>query len=282
MKNSMLLTSVGLCLFSFACGSAESAAPGDGVAATGPQWFAPVEVGEAGASSTDPESSVAESTGEALTMAKIWLLQLPSGSGTSPKTVSPGNVASYSDAFYYKAADGGQMFMDPVTGITTSGSKHPRCEMRESTSSGGQAAWSAWGTNTMTVTGKVLKGSSVTLGQVFNGTDSITLAELQYSSSSHGFKLFYEEAKGAGGSPADLHTPITLNSKYTFKLGLSSGKLTVFINGKQVYSRTPSSSVLSKKFYFKFGNYDQAATAGSVSYTVHSLVENYSAVVVHS
>ena len=260
MKRSTLLTSLGLCLLSVACGGS------------------PDSVG----SEADP----IESNDAVFTIAKIWELQLPTGSGTSPTTVSPGSLASFSNAFYFKAEDGGQVFADPAHGITTSGSKHPRAEMRESTSSGAQAAWSASGTNTMTVEGKVLKvggGSSgdVTIGQVFNGTDSITLCELQYSNEVDGLKLFYEEAKGEGGSPIDLKTPIALNSKYTFTLALTKDELTVVVNGKQVYSHKPSADILQKKFYFKFGAYDQTATAGAVSTTAYTEVENYSAVVVH-
>jgi hypothetical protein len=259
MNHSTLLMSAGLCLFSLACGSAD-----------------PV----------DSEADAIESSNGVFAIAKIWELQLPTGSGTSPTTVSPSSLASFSDAFYFKASDGGQVFVDPAHGITTSGSKHPRAEMRESTSSGAEAAWSAAGTNTMTVTGKVLRvggGSSgaVTVGQVFNGTDSITLCELQYSNAAKGFKLFYEEAKGEGGSPIDLKTPVALDSKYTFTLALTKDELTVTINGKQVYSHTPSANILKKKFYFKFGAYDQTATAGTVSTTPYTEVESYSASVVH-
>ena len=64
----------------------------------------------------------------------IWSLQEPSGSGTSPTTISPSQlVAGYSDAYFYKAADGGQAFMDTKTGITTPGSTHCRPELREMT-----------------------------------------------------------------------------------------------------------------------------------------------------
>ncbi|MBV8362849.1 MAG: polysaccharide lyase family 7 protein, partial [Deltaproteobacteria bacterium] len=122
----------------------------------------------------------------------IWSLQEPSGSDTSPTTISPSQlVAGYSDAYFYQAADGGQAFMDTQTGITTSGSKHCRTELREMTSSGEQAAWAPSGTNTMDVTGQVtlLGGGSngkVTVGQVYNSDDSIPLCELQYSGSAGG------------------------------------------------------------------------------------------------
>ena len=216
----------------------------------------------------------------------IWELQLPTGSGTSPTAISPSQVVSFSDAYFYKAADGGQTFMDPATGITTQGSQHCRTEMRESTSGGKEASWSASGTNTLTVTGKVLRvggggNGVVTVGQVFNSTDSIPLCELRYSTAHAGFDLFYEEATGSP-SETDLKTPIALNTtQYTFVLSLSNGVLAVTVGGKQVYMHQPSPGILAKKFYFKFGNYDQNTSAGPISTTPYTIVEAYGAKVVH-
>jgi len=216
----------------------------------------------------------------------IWSLQEPSGSGTSPTTISPSQlVAGYSDAYFYIAADGGQAFMDTQTGITTSGSTHCRTELREVTSSGTQAAWAPSGTNTMDVAGRVtlLGGGSsgaVTVGQVFNSNDSIPLCELMYSASVGGFVLLYEEAKGTG-TTVDLGTPVALNTPYSFQLSFTNGVLTVSINGTQVYSHTPSSSILSKEFYFKCGDYDQTTSSGAVTTTPYTIVENYSINVVH-
>jgi hypothetical protein len=217
----------------------------------------------------------------------IWSLQEPSGSGTSPTTISPSQlVAGYSDAYLYKAADGGQAFMDTKTGITTPGSTHCRTELREMTSSGAHAAWAPSGTNTMDVAGKVTllgRGSNgkITVGQVYNSNDSIPLCELMYSASAGGFVLLYEEAKG-GGTVADLKTPVALNTPYSFQLSLTNGVLTVSINGTQVYSHTPSASILAKKFYFKCGNYDQTTVGGAVTTTPYSIVENHYINVVHN
>jgi hypothetical protein len=216
----------------------------------------------------------------------IWSLQEPSGSGTSPTTISPSQlVAGYSDAYFYTAPDGGQAFMDTQVGITTSGSTHCRTEMREMTPDGAQAAWAPTGTNTMDVTGQVtlLGGGAngkVTVGEVFNNDESIPLCELMYSASVDGFVLLYEEAKGAG-TTVDLQTPVALNTLYSFQLSLTNGVLTVSINGTQVYSHMPSSSILSKEFYFKCGNYDQTTSSGAVTTTPYTIVENYSIDVVH-
>ncbi|WP_187274057.1 polysaccharide lyase family 7 protein [Paenibacillus sp. N3.4] len=214
----------------------------------------------------------------------VWSLQQPDGSTISSSQL----VSGYTSKYFYTASDGGQAFMDPKTGTTTSGSSHPRSEMREQTTSGSNAAWSWTGTNTMANTAAVtLQGGgssgSTTIGQIFNSTDSIPLVELEYEASpnSNGgnFKLLYEEAKGAG-TYTDLSTKAALGSKFTYEMSLTGGVATVKINGSQVFSKKPSFS--GKQFYFKTGNYDQTATSGSVSTTPYTIVELYSVNVVHN
>lgn len=69
-----------------------------------------------------------------------WSLQVPyskTGSFTegSPITIKQPDLATYtkSDLFYTKAVDGEQVMVlkTPVKGLTTSGSSHPRVELRE-------------------------------------------------------------------------------------------------------------------------------------------------------
>lgn len=212
----------------------------------------------------------------------IWQLQLPSGTGTSPDIIPPSKLEGYRDAYFYPAADHGQIFMDPPTGIHTSGSVHPRSEMRESKPDNSQVLWKPSATNTMTVVGKAIKCSSCTIAQIFNGTHAITLAELQYSSSNGGsMKLFYEEAKGEGLAPVDLGVTIPLDTQYTFVMSLTKNVLSVTVNGKVRYTKTPSAAMLASQFYFKVGNYDQTSTGGPVVATVHSQIEVYSVAVAH-
>lgn len=212
----------------------------------------------------------------------IWQLQLPSG-GSSPNVIPPGNLGTYADAYFSKADDGGQIFMDPTTGVTTGGSSHPRTELREVKANNSGMLWSPAGTNTLTVTGKAIACSSCTIGQIFDSSGSNTLVELQYSSSGAGggMKLFYEEAKGAGNTPLDLGVQIPLGEPYTFTLGFSNNLVTVSVDEQQVYMHVPSASVLDDEFYFKAGDYDQKAVSGPVSTDVSSQIENYSIVVVH-
>jgi len=262
-------------------GSGGATGPGDSDASVGPGGAGGdigTDGGEGDVSMGGNGGAPAQDAGPAPPIDfSMWQLQLPTGSGTSPTIVLPDQLAGFSNLYFYKADDGGQIFMDPATGVTTSGSVHPRTELREMSMTG-TAAWSSEAINTMSVTGKVLKGSSVTIAQVFNGPESITLAELQYSS--NGFTLFYEEAKGQGNS-TKLGNAVPLNTQYTFTIGLSKNVLSLSINGKPVYSHTPSSHTLGSKFYFKVGNYDQTASPGAVGTTAHSLVEVYKVAVVH-
>ncbi len=80
--------------------------------------------------------------------------------------------------FYTDTGDGSMVMGDPSTGWTTSGSLHPRVEMREN------ATWATSGTNVMTNTVVVTKvPDHTTIGQIFQGTGpSKPLCELQVTS----------------------------------------------------------------------------------------------------
>jgi len=104
---------------------------------------------------------------------------------------------------------------------------------------------------------------------------------LEYAGSLGGFQILYEEAKG-GGTYINLNAPIALNSRYTYTLALSKGVLTVTVNGRVAFTRTPSAGTLGKRFYFKAGNYDQTSSQGRVSTTPYSVVEVYGVEVVHN
>ncbi len=278
MKHSILVTSLLLSVSAFACGSAVN--PGaadeatDGTAA-GPQWLPAVEVGDGGASASDDTDSgeivsgeaEVQSTSEGLSVSG-WTVQLPNN------TTTPGSTDK--QPWYYTSGSS-KIYADPTTGTTTKGSKHCRTEMRENTT------WKASGTNSITVTGMVTKGSGgITIGQVFNSDDSITLAELEYTGS--GFEVFYEEAKSEGGSHP-ISGSTGLNKSYTYTMSLTKGVLTVKIAGGGSWSTKPSSKVSGNKFYFKVGNYDQKSTGTpttKVSSTIHSVVEVSSLSVSHS
>lgn len=199
-----------------------------------------------------------------------WSLQEPDGQTRT-------NLKAYKDSYFYPHGSY-QAFMDTMTGTTTSGSLHPRCELRET------ATWLASGQNALTVTGRVTQlgsGASgkTTVGQVFNADGAIPLAELIYQGSSK-FEVLYEEAKGAG-TYTQTNVSVALGADYTYELSLSAGQLTVTINGTKVLTMTPSAAVANNHFYFKAGDYDQTATAGATSTVPYTIVESSAIQITH-
>jgi len=272
MKHSILLASLGLCSVLLGCGSAPEGS------SSGATWYPAQEATDDGVID-DPEGNVVSVTDD-LSFSN-WSLQLPTGSPGNVDTLSSSQLASgKTEAPYFsKAADGGNVFMDPQKGFATSGSQHPRVEMHEN------GTWTSSGTNTMSAELKVNKvgnGGNVAIAQVFQNGEG-TLAELQYNGSGR-LKLFYEENKGGSSSTQDLGVAVSLGTKFTYQLSFSGKRLTVRINGKQVYAKTPSATVQSRKFYFKYGTYDQTASAikaGSPSTSVYTQAEFYSVSVTH-
>jgi hypothetical protein len=132
MKHTILFASAGLCLFGFACGGAPNGSSSGTDGAGGPTWYPAQEASDDGEAS-DPEANIGVVTDD-LSFSN-WYLQLPTGSGHSPSTISASALSSGTtkSPYFYKASDGsGYIFMDPQHGITTSGSQHPRTEMHES------------------------------------------------------------------------------------------------------------------------------------------------------
>ncbi len=210
-----------------------------------------------------------------------WQLQLPIGSTGSPTFISGSQLAGptgFTDIYFYTdKTDGAMTFMDPTTGDTTSGSLHPRSELREVTN-----GWPTTGTNTETVTVAVTEvPSTVTIGQIFQSSPapSKPLLELQYLK---GGKLqILLENTNQGGS-ATFHPVGTVPDglQFTYELSLTGTTITVTIEGTPSTFTLPSSFV-GESFYFKCGDYDQTAVAGTPGTTPGTVVKIYALNVVH-
>src|SRR5437762_107627 len=112
MKHSILLTSIGLCLFSAACGGADNFSSADdtnGGTATGAQWLPAVEVGDGGASGSDDSAAteeVVQSTSEDLSVSG-WTVQLPNNTTTPAGT---------DHKPWYYSSGSSKVYADPTTG----------------------------------------------------------------------------------------------------------------------------------------------------------------------
>ena len=207
-----------------------------------------------------------------------FTLQLPTGSSGNVDTISGSQLAggfTKSPYFYTDSADGAMVMADPATGWTTSGSLHPRVELREN------AIWPTSGTNVMTNTVAVTKvPSHTTIGQIFQGTGpSKPLCELQVTSSGV-VQLLLESTNQGGSSTMNTIASVGLGTKFTYSLQLSGKTITVKV-GSTTKTFTMPSSFVGESFYFKAGDYDQSAVSGTPSSTASTIVKFYALSISH-
>ncbi|CAJ0857879.1 polysaccharide lyase family 7 protein [Ralstonia flatus] len=207
-----------------------------------------------------------------------FTLQLPTGSSGSITTVSGTKLAAgYTNPtyFYTDSSDGSMVMMDPTQGWTTSGSLHPRTELREST------IWPSTGTNKLNATVAVTQvPDHTTIGQIFQGTGpSKPLCELQVTSSG-GVQLLLENTNQGGSATIYPITTVPVASTFDYELSLSGSTITVTVNGT-VSTFTMDSSFVGESFYFKAGDYDQTAVSGTPLTTPGTVVKFYALTLTH-
>jgi hypothetical protein len=211
-------------------------------------------------------------------------LPIGSSSGGSSPQVIPGTqlagASGFTDIYFYTdKTDGAMTFMDPTTGVTFSGSSHPRSEFHEVTTGG----WPTTGTNTQTVKMAVAQvPSTTTIGQIFQAppAPSKPLLELQYHAGG-AIKLFLETSNqgNSGGAPQTVGTVVD-GSVFTYELSLSGTTITASVNGMASTFQLPSSFV-GENFFFKVGDYDQTAVSGTPGTQPGTVVKVYALQVVH-
>ena len=206
-----------------------------------------------------------------------FTLQLPTGSADHPDTVSGSRLTTFTDSpyFFTNASDGSMVMADPKKGWTTSGSLHPRVELREN------AIWKTSGTNTLSATVKVVEvPDHTTIGQIFQGTGpSKPLCELQVTSKG-AVKLLLENTNQGGSSTTPQITTVSLGSKFDYEMQLSGTTLTITVNNVARTFNLPS-SFIGESFYFKAGDYDQSATEGTPSSSASTVVQFYALSIKH-
>ena len=207
-----------------------------------------------------------------------FTLQLPTGSEGNVDTETGDQLAAgftKSPYFYTDTSDGSMVMGDPSTGWTTSGSLHPRVEMREN------ATWTTSGTNVMTNTVVVTKvPDHTTIGQIFQGTGpSKPLCELQVTSTGV-VQLLLESTNEGGTSTLPQIASVPLGTKFTYTLQLSGTTITVKV-GSATKTFTMDKSFDGESFYFKAGNYDQSAVQGTPGTTASTIVKFYALSIKH-
>ena len=203
---------------------------------------------------------------------------MPIGSSGDVTTESGSQLAAgYTNQYYFYTdpSDGSMVMMDPTVGWTTSGSEHPRTEMREN------ATWATSGTNIIDATVAVTKvPSNTTVGQIFQGDGpSKPLCELQVTSSGV-VNLLLENTNQGGDADEHKVGTVTIGQKFTYEMQLAGTTITVKINGAAT-TFTMDSSFDGETFYFKAGDYDQSATSGTPLTTPGTVVKFYALKITH-
>lgn len=205
-------------------------------------------------------------------------LQLPIGASGSVTTVSGASLAAgYTNPYYFytSSADGSMVMMDPTQGWTTSGSLHPRVELRET------AIWTTAGTNKLDATVAVTQvPDHTTIGQIFQGSGpSKPLCELQFTSSGT-VQLLLENTNQGGSATIYPIASVPPGTTFNYELSLTGTTITVTVNST-VQTFTMDSSFDGESFYFKAGNYDQTAVSGTPLTTPGTVVQFYALTLTH-
>ena len=207
----------------------------------------------------------------------IFSLQLPTGSADHPDIISSSDLATFTDSpyFYTNSSDGSMVMADPKQGWTTSGSLHPRVELREN------ATWKTSGTNVLSATVDVVEVPSHTaIAQIFQGSGpSKPLCELQVTSKGV-VQLLLEDTNQGGSSTLPQITTVSLGKKFDYQLELSGTTITVMANNVTKTFPLPA-SFIGESFYFKAGDYDQSAVEGKPLTSVSTIVQFYALSIKH-
>eukprot|EP00808_Paulinella_micropora_P030860 g52455.t1 len=214
--------------------------------------------------STDSTDSMRLASGSASPGANYnlggWTLQLPTGSDGNVDTASGSSLEggfTKKPYFYTDTADGAMVMMDPSRGWATSGSQHPRVELREG------KTWKS-GTHQSDATLKVTKISgSTAIGQILGVSPSKPLCELFYSSSGTVSLYMANSNEGGAGGVTTTISNVPVGTKFSYSLKYSANKVTATVNGTSKTFTANSSFKNTNAFYFKAGNYAQSATIGS-------------------
>lgn len=222
-----------------------------------------------------------------------WYLQLPTaggvltGTGGSVDSASAAQlVAGFTNDYFYTGPDGAMTFWVPDNGATTSGSTHPRSELREQLIPGNNNTnWTLYGTHVLTATcvvsnvpadtGKVCIGqmhepNTRPDGSVSAGNEHMIMFDLPS-------KKIYANVNLDGNLASSFSTTfisgssVALGKPITYTMSVVDGVLQIVINNVtnawDLFSGTNYSGHVARNWdaasgntlYFKAGDYNQTA-----------------------
>lgn len=178
-----------------------------------------------------------------------WKLTLPTGKPRKPVEIQGMALARYSDSHFFTNEEG-LHFIGPCDGVTTSGSKYPRCELRELDEKGKLASWSTtkgvhecgW---LVCVTHLPISKPEVVVGQIHDSEDDV----FTILHSANVVKVMHD-SKCYG----TLIKNYRQGDEYEIKVHVENGHINIFLNGKLACAFPKK----AKGCYFKIGCYTQS------------------------
>jgi hypothetical protein len=184
-----------------------------------------------------------------------WYLTLPIGEEEDPLDIYQKdglNTYSVNPWFEVDSTKKYVLFRANCGGVTTSGSSHPRSELREMQNNGkDKANWStSKGCHIMEITQKVThlpaKKAIVVCGQIHGSSDDITVFRLEKN------KLW--ATKGDESHGKLLSDEIALNKPFTIAFVAQKGSIEMYLDGERKFNYKKSATGC----YFKAGAYVQS------------------------
>lgn len=183
----------------------------------------------------------------------LWKLTLPVGNPGHPTEIYPISDTYTRSPWFVRNPDNSLRFRANCGGVTTSGSKYPRCELREMTKTGGKAGWSSTsGEHVMqiqqAITHRPVAKPHVVAGQVHDAVDDVLMIRLENK------RLFVESD---GSEVGLLDDNYQLGDEFDIEIHAAVGLF------KVSYNRGFSEVKLPKRStgcYFKAGVYTQSNT----------------------
>ncbi|MBI2850823.1 MAG: polysaccharide lyase family 7 protein [Chloroflexi bacterium] len=199
-----------------------------------------------------------------------WKLQLPIGTQGSVREIKQPALDTYSiDPYFLVNSSGnGVQFRAPVNGVTTSGSKYPRSELREMNGTS-KASWSTTsGVHTMyidqAVTAVPKTKRHIVVGQIHDSVDDVIVIRLEYPN-------LFIDINGSAGPTLDSN--YTLGKRFNVKFVAANGQIEIYYNGSSTPAYTLSRNGPGN--YFKAGAYTQANTSTETDDTSNNYGEVY-------
>jgi hypothetical protein len=189
--------------------------------------------------------------GALVLVAGTVVLPISVSNDNSPEEILQPRLGSFALAPYFQLGGGAVQFRAPVGGVTTSGSKYPRSELREMAADGTkQASWSNVSeTHTMIIREAITHvpavRSQLVAGQIHDAKEYVILIRLE------GTHLFVESD---GDNVGTLDDAYKLGTPFTVKIVAGNGRIVVSYNDVQKVDFAKGGS----GYYFKAGCYTQS------------------------